>query len=316
VPIGEFAVPPLGHTVATEGDEFMLAVPGASGRLVRTGRGNDRASVTSYAIGDVRMALLDVGFPAAAEAEVTGDSVALATMLRTPGDGAWDGVPLAPGQTFVYPTGGSHHASDPQGLRFVLTVLPWATFEAAANDLGRDPSPGRRQHVVTAGPLPGLFAQLDEETGVVASSPPSVDAVVVDQLVDSAVRTVCRADSGKLRRPARRWEDADLIRDTLDYLDGTRSWMVPVLTLCRHVGVSERRLQLGFASMFGMAPHAFMRHRALQAAHRALRDADPTSNRVSAIARACGFSHLGRFAGDYRVVYGELPSTTLRRARS
>jgi AraC-like DNA-binding protein len=306
---------PVGHTVATEGDEFMLAVPGASGRLVRTGRGNDRATVTSYALGDVRMALLDLGFPAAAEAEPVGDSVVLCTMLRTPGDGSWDGVPLAPGQTFVYPAGGSHHARDPEGLRFALTALPWKTFESAANDLGVDPSPGRRQHVVVGGPLPGLVGPLGGDIDF-ALSPPDIEATVVDRLLDSAVRTLCRTDPSPRRRPGRRWEDADLVHDALAYLDRTRSWSVSMLTLCRHVGVSERRLQLAFAAMFGMGPAAYLRHRALQAAHRALRDTKPASGRVADIASTCGFGHLGRFAGYYHSIYGELPSATLRRPRA
>jgi AraC-like DNA-binding protein len=312
--LAERAVVPVRHTVTTDGDEFMVAVPGASGRLVRAGRGNDRASVTSYAIGDVRMAVLDIGFPAAAEAEVVGDSVILATMLRAPGDGSWDGVTLVPGRTFVYPAGASHHGADPAGLRFALTVLPWTTFESAATDLGVDPSPGTNKHVVEGGPLPGIFAPLERNFASV-ELPPTVDGILADRLLDSAVRTLCVADPSPRRRTIRRWEDADLVHEALDYLDRTGNWMVPVLTLCRHVGVSERRLQVGFAAMLGMAPAAFMRHRALQAAHRALRDADPTTNEVSAIARGCGFEHLGRFAGYYRAVYGEPPSATLRRPR-
>ena len=35
---------------------------------------------------------------------------------------------------------------------------------------------------------------------------------------------------------------------------------------------------------------------------------------VAAVANACGFRHLGRFARDYRMRFGELPSETLQRA--
>jgi AraC family ethanolamine operon transcriptional activator len=311
----ERAAAPVRHTVATEGDEFMLAVPGASGRLVRTGRGIDRAAVTCFEFGDVRMAMLGLGFPAAAEAEVLGNNVIFATMLRTGDGGSWEGVPLAPGQTFVYPIGGSHHAHDPEGLLFALTVVPWETFESSATDLGVDPSPATRQHVVEGGPLYRTLAPL--ASGIVSvSSSTSLDAVVVDRLLDSAIRTVCAADDSPRRRPVRRWESADLVREALDFLDQTGNWMVPMLTLCRHVGVSERRLQLAFNTLMGIGPTAYMRHRALQAAHRELRRGDPATHHVSNIARACGFGHLGRFAGHYRSVYGEPPSRTLRRPRS
>jgi AraC-like DNA-binding protein len=46
----------------------------------------------------------------------------------------------------------------------------------------------------------------------------------------------------------------------------------------------------------------------------ALRHADPAKANVSDIARRNGFPQLGRFAAQYRAVFGEAPSTTLQRA--
>ncbi len=34
---------------------------------------------------------------------------------------------------------------------------------------------------------------------------------------------------------------------------------------------------------------------------------------VTGVALACGFSNLGHFARDYRALFGELPSQTLRK---
>jgi len=41
-----------------------------------------------------------------------------------------------------------------------------------------------------------------------------------------------------------------------------------------------------------------------------------TGSSVTDIALDCGFVHLGRFSGQYRQAYGELPSETLARARA
>lgn len=48
-------------------------------------------------------------------------------------------------------------------------------------------------------------------------------------------------------------------------------------------------------------------------ARSALRLADPRAASVAEIARTFQFSELGRFAVVYRDVFGESPSTTLRR---
>ena len=49
----------------------------------------------------------------------------------------------------------------------------------------------------------------------------------------------------------------------------------------------------------------------MNAARRELRDASPGSTTVTRVATRWGFTELGRFAGEYRAMFGELPSETL-----
>ena len=51
----------------------------------------------------------------------------------------------------------------------------------------------------------------------------------------------------------------------------------------------------------------------MQQVHRALRSENPGAATVAEVARQYGVRHLGRFAANYRALYGELPSTTFRR---
>jgi len=61
-------------------------------------------------------------------------------------------------------------------------------------------------------------------------------------------------------------------------------------------------------------PHRYLRLQRLARVRAALRHADPATANVSDIARRHGFLQLGRFATQYRAVFGEVPSTTLQGA--
>lgn len=84
--------------------------------------------------------------------------------------------------------------------------------------------------------------------------------------------------------------------------------------LASSVGVSVRSLQAGFRRHRDTTPVEFIRAQRLARAHDALRSAGP-GMRVTDVALAVGYSHLGRFALDYRARYGESPSATLSRSR-
>jgi AraC family ethanolamine operon transcriptional activator len=78
-------------------------------------------------------------------------------------------------------------------------------------------------------------------------------------------------------------------------------------------GVSRRTLEYAFQDEVGLSPRGFIYKLRLHAVRRALLAADPAGATVGDIAAAHGFYQFGRFAGDYRSAFGELPSVTLRR---
>jgi AraC-like DNA-binding protein len=62
-----------------------------------------------------------------------------------------------------------------------------------------------------------------------------------------------------------------------------------------------------------MSPKRYLWLRRMNLARRALRRADPESTTVTEIATNYGFWELGRFSVAYRSLFGESPSTALRR---
>ncbi|MFC7338638.1 helix-turn-helix domain-containing protein [Haloferula chungangensis] len=85
--------------------------------------------------------------------------------------------------------------------------------------------------------------------------------------------------------------------------------------LAREVGVSERTLQRHFAEALGVTPIEWARCLALHHARQRLEMGDPNRTSVEGLAREAGFRHMGRFAGYYRELFGEFPTTTLRRLK-
>lgn len=288
-------------------DEFMVAVPGASGTLVRTGSGSAPTQVKVASVGTAQIALIDFRFPMVGTAEADGDHLIVCQMLHAPPGGRWDDTTLATGQTFVYPPGSSQVAVDPAGLCFGMVVVPWAEFETAASTLGLDPEPGLARHAIrpsTSNLLPSLLAPLGVPGAVVGPDD-------YDSLIDATARRVCRPTTARRRARRDRWASEDLVREAAGYLESCGGWIVPMLSLCRAVGVSERKLQLAFRDAFDVTPQQFMRLRALQGAHEALSRTDPGATRVATIAADHGFRHAGRFSSFYRSVFGVSPSATL-----
>jgi len=62
-----------------------------------------------------------------------------------------------------------------------------------------------------------------------------------------------------------------------------------------------------------MGPMHYLWLRRMQLARRSLLSADPAIKTVTEIATAHGFGELGRFAVEYRTLFGESPSATLKR---
>lgn len=100
----------------------------------------------------------------------------------------------------------------------------------------------------------------------------------------------------------------------LDWLRGHLSEPVNLELLASVAGVRPRTLENHFKTFLGTTPLGWLRRTRFANARRELESgrADAT---VTRIALANGFNQLGRFAVEYRLIFGEAPSATLRRSR-
>jgi len=106
----------------------------------------------------------------------------------------------------------------------------------------------------------------------------------------------------------------DVVRRARDHLRAHRDDPPSIGQLCMALGVSRRWLQLSFNEVLQISPHAYLRAMRLGGARRMLAKG-AAGMQVKDAVEAFGFWHLSRFSHDYRGLFGELPSETLRHAR-
>jgi AraC family ethanolamine operon transcriptional activator len=82
--------------------------------------------------------------------------------------------------------------------------------------------------------------------------------------------------------------------------------------LCRAAGVSERTLRNTFNEYFGVGPIRLLKMRQLREIRAALLAADAAHETVASIAGRFGVWDFSLFARNYKRLFGESPSQTLR----
>lgn len=99
-----------------------------------------------------------------------------------------------------------------------------------------------------------------------------------------------------------------------EYIEANWDKPLDIETMANLSGVSARSLFRQFRKTRGHSPADFVKRVRLDHARRMLEQANSESSVVQ-IALKCGFQNAGHFARDYRVIFGELPSATLQRAK-
>lgn len=99
-----------------------------------------------------------------------------------------------------------------------------------------------------------------------------------------------------------------------DFIHAHPDTPVTVTDLCEVANVSRRTLQYAFESMLSISPIQYLRMSRLNGVRRALMVAEQGES-VADLAAQWGFWHMSQFAKDYRLLFGERPSSTLQCSR-
>jgi AraC-like DNA-binding protein len=138
---------------------------------------------------------------------------------------------------------------------------------------------------------------------------PEVREALGDAISTAAVRAL---DPAPERRSIAAVSHLRAVRAAFEVLEARAGDPIYLAELCQAARVSERTLRNAFRHLYGVSPIRYLALRRMELVRRALRDADPRQTRVSDIASRFGFTNLGRFAMEFRQLYGESPSRMLR----
>lgn len=100
----------------------------------------------------------------------------------------------------------------------------------------------------------------------------------------------------------------------LSHIEANIRQDISVEELAQAGNVSVRTVYNLFAKYLHVTPKLFIKQSKLKSLRRELVNSRTVRN-VTEVALDYGFTHLGRFSSDYRKMFGELPSETLRRHR-
>ncbi len=135
---------------------------------------------------------------------------------------------------------------------------------------------------------------------------------VLEQTMLGAVVAVAAGEPATARPPGSGASRHQVVDEAKAFMKARVAETITVADLCRELGVSRRTLQYSFQEVLGINPVAFLRAMRLNGVRRDLRAACASADCVQDIAARWGFWHLGHFVTDYKHMFGELPSQTLR----
>lgn len=302
------------RAITEEAEGYNRLLAGVGLEAVRSGAGTGSTQVLA-AVGD-RFAFTGskFGFPMLSRAVVPDDKLIVAYIRSAPPGSRWCEIDLAPGDVVLYGPAVEHTARNVPGLDVMFAVTdPNQLTEHADQIRHRIEPPSRGCVHLLANPLRDALVSHHFQRFADAAARGSYPTKAhCDDVLRAMTHALSQDENvAAVIGSSDRIDSRHVVHACIDYAESIGR--IPSISeLCVVTHLSERRLRTAFTDEFDTPPSRFFRAWALQQAHRRLLHHDDVAQTVTEVAAALGFDHLGRFAGQYREIYRETPSTTLR----
>lgn len=306
------------RTIFRDFDEFAEAINGIAGRFVPTARSEKDWWVQVVPAGRVAIQQVQIGGASTFVGDGTPDAITIGIPVNSSRRVRIDGEPIEEnsfilgkqGQPFTFAAGqatcwaGIHipadHASLTPGLLESLQ--------------GKEGTYTRTQlpYIAKARLLVArLFA---DDDGVVLVDPAAVRALE-EEIVSTISHTLEASDRFDQRRTGRpRFPRGRIVARTLQVIEENEGQPLFLGDLCRAAQVSERTLRNVFKEYFGVGPMRLLKVNQLSEIRSALIEADPRTQTISSIVGRFGIWDFSSFARNYKALYNETASETMRRS--
>jgi AraC-like DNA-binding protein len=306
-----------GTATFTEASDWECAFGGGRVQLTITGNGVFKARLTSLHLGHLEVLRGSEELPRIAYVSLPASRV-FVSFPTGEVPLIWEGIELRPGDFVLHSRGERMHQRTTGASRWGVVSLPAQRLSSCGKPLtgrkmswplvGRvlQPQPIAARRLLGLHARAGRLAESKDKLLVQSKFARALEQELVYALVDCLTTDDASREIGK--------RHANIMVRFEDVLTNQAGHRLSIPELCATIGVSERTFRGCCAEFLGMGPIRYLLLRRLNMARSALRRADPARTSVAEIARNYQFSELGRFAVNYRAIFGEAPSTTLRGA--
>jgi AraC-like DNA-binding protein len=305
----------------TDPDDYAAAHRGVTSELTVIGRGHFTAKLTRIGLHRLGMQRSSDNLPRMAHS-VNLKGLAIITFRTHPGPS------LVRGGVEMQPTNIVRHGEDQEYYQRSSGSARFGAMSLAVEDMaaigdamaGIDLTPPKDALTVTPSPsamaklqrLHAAAGQLAEDAPEIIAHPEAargLEQALIEAMVDCLGAGEVREDRSALRH------HATILGRFRRAVEENPAQPLYIPELCKAIAVSDRTLRVCCQEQLGMSPKRYLLLRRMHLARRALRESAPSATTVTEIATRYGFWQFGRFAGEYRSLFGELPSATLGHPR-
>jgi len=238
-------------------------------------------------------------------------------LMRSNAASRWHGFSVQAGMLMCNPPGEPIDGCFSPGFRCLTVNVPALVWEKGRLLAGVDRA---AFGAVCACVLPPMFyARLERQLKIARHFLRCADverglvpfaAKNAAMLVTDIVTLAWELSKGIVSPPSSHRNRARIAHRAEDWMRGHLTEAVQVPDVCLALRVSRRELEYAFRLTFDQSPREFLQALRLNAIRQALKSSRHIRKTVTEVVVDHGVMHLGRFAAQYRDLFGESPSET------